>query len=99
MYFKNQLEKVRRHNINIIAVEIASEVECFSKQLEITNEMEFEKVCYFIEDCYLKSENLSISVLCEALCIVNGFYKNNILITLKNVKRCDVIDVACYLIG
>ena len=60
MNFKQQLNKVRELKINILALEIANEVEAFDYN-NILSDEDFERICSIVFDYYLDTENISIS--------------------------------------
>lgn len=57
MKYREQLEKVQALGINICELEIANE--CDSVFEFETTEQEFENLCKFANNIYLKSENLT----------------------------------------
>lgn len=59
MNFKEQLNKARELKINLLAVEIAYEVESF-KYNETLSDEDFEKVCSIVLYYYLDTENIPI---------------------------------------
>ena len=60
MNFKEQLNKVRELEINILELEIANEVEAFDYN-NILSDEDFERVCSIVLDYYLDTENIPIS--------------------------------------
>ena len=90
MFYKNQLKIARENKLDIISLEVASEVEALSIPFD---EKDFEIACSIVENAYIKSEDLSVYQLANAL---SNLYDNDKNI-LKKLSYRDLIDEACYL--
>lgn len=90
MYYQEQLKKARENKIDLLAIDIANEVESVLPRLK---EQKFEDACSIIEEAYLKSEDLSINQIAKALSKLIYKDKKN----LSNITRRVLIDEACYM--
>lgn len=89
MFYKNQLKVARENKLDIISLEVASEVEALSIPFD---EKDFEIACSIVENAYIKSDELSIYQIATAL---SNLYENDKNILNKLSYR-DLIDEACY---
>jgi hypothetical protein len=68
--FRETMEAARQHNINVIKLEVAYELDCLAEardpEIKLT-EQQFEQACYLIERAYLKSEYLTVNNITQAL--------------------------------
>lgn len=105
MNYKEQLLKARELGFDPISLEVAFEVSCgfydHIFDIKITDN-EFEMVCNLIEECYLKSENITIYQLVRALygIVERYIYENDYNGTLEeiviNTSRNTLIEEACW---
>ena len=96
MYYKKQLEKAKKYDIDIISLDVANEVDC-SFNIELTDD-EFELICGFVEECYLKSEYSNIWSLTKALydLITDEENKLSIEDLINKTSRYDLIEKASW---
>jgi len=65
MNYTETLKKAKEHNIDIIKLDVAYEVECCYENG--TNEPRYEDICKAVYKLYMKTEGLSINQICLAL--------------------------------
>ena len=64
MNFRETLNKARELDIQVLTLEVAFEVSC---EIEDLNEEQFEKVCHLVERAYLKSDNIEVGAITQAI--------------------------------
>ena len=90
--YKEQLERAKENNINIIALNVAYEVHC---TFDWVTDYEFEKICELIKTAYLKSEYAELWQLIRALYnICDNDEENDILQVVANTSISSLIDEA-----
>ena len=96
MYYREQLEKAKQNDIDVISLDVANEVECIF-DIEMTDE-EFELCCGFVEQAYLKSEYISIWSLARALydMITDEDNTLNIEELIDKTSRYELIEKASW---
>lgn len=105
MYYREQLEKSKQYGIDVISLDVANEVECIIFEFEMT-EKEFEMICGFVEQCYLKSEYSNIPNLVKAIRdlilkqVYNEEKEENIYSSIEelinNTSKWDLLEIACW---
>jgi hypothetical protein len=88
MTYKQTLELARQHDISPLKLDIAYELHCIS-DLD-TDDDTFEAMCYLIERAYLKSEDLSVYHLTNALLEMSANTP------LDEISVYTLINKACY---
>lgn len=95
MYYREQLKKARKYDIEVISLLVANEVDCLF-DFEMT-EQEFEKCCALIETSFLYSR-VSVRALARALCdIIEDNQNKSINELIDSMKHYDLMHKAyCY---
>lgn len=99
-YYKEQLEKAKKYDIDWLSLSIANEVQDYFEVEEITlNEEEFENVCHFIVKRYLNSEYSNISNYVKAMAsIIEREKEENANISIDEIidktSRWDLLYLA-----
>lgn len=96
MYYREQLELAKKYEIDVISLDVANEVDCIF-DIEMT-ENEFELCCNFIEQCFLKSEYVSIWCIARALYDMITDEENELSIKelIDNTSKWDLIEKASW---
>ena len=90
MNFKEQLNKAKELGINLLAVQIAYEVESFEYNGILSDE-DFEKVCSIVKDYYLDIDDVSISnITSTVFSLIND---GNSVEQIANMDRRDFIEL------
>ena len=89
LYYKEQLEKAKKYDIDWVSLYVANEIEVYFEAVGINlNEEEFESVCSFIEDCYLSSEYSGVADCVKAMTdIIENEREEN-----KNISIDEIIN-------
>lgn len=80
MNYRETLNKAKELNIQVLTLEVAFEVSC---EIDNLNEEQFEKVCHLVERAYLKSSNIEVWAITQA---IKGMLENGAEID----KICDI---------
>ena len=95
MNYKQTLEKAKELGINVLKLEIASEMKGVFD--ELLCDEDFELCCNFVKQAYLKSEKVTIYNLCIALeTFFNANIGKTIKTTLEEMSYYDLIDEASW---
>lgn len=92
MTYREQLTKVQEQGISICDLEIANELDCVL-DFEYTEE-QFEQLCEFCENAYLKSENITVNAL--ALAVKDLVAEGNTVDDVLELDKWAFIDKASY---
>lgn len=95
MTFREQLNKVNELGLNICDLEVANECDCIFN-FEYT-EQEFERLCDFARNCYLKDQSGNISPYHIAHAINELIVEDEKTIEeVLGMNRWDMLDKASY---
>jgi hypothetical protein len=105
MNYREQLEKAKEIGIDPISLQVANEVECVIVEFEMTPR-EYQLICSFVEQCYLKSEYSNIYNLVRAIRdlilkqVYNEEKEENIYSSIEELinetSRWDLLEVASW---
>ena len=91
MNFRETLNKARELNIQVLTLEVAFEVSC---EIEDLSEEQFEKVCHLVERAYLKSSNIEVWAITQA---IKGMLENGAKIDeICDMDLYEIIDKASW---
>lgn len=102
LYYKEQLEKASKYKIDCLSLNVANEIECYFEAVEIyLSEEEFENVCSFVKDCYLKSEYSSVENCVKAMAsIIEKEKEENENISIDEIinktSKWDLLETASW---
>ena len=63
--YKEQLNFIKDNKIDMLSLEVAYEIDCVIEK--IITDKQFELLCSKLEDCYLRSDNISLEELAYAI--------------------------------
>ena len=95
MNYKETLEKARELRINVLKLEVATEMKYIFD--ELLCDEDFELCCSFVKQAYLKSEKVTLYNLCIALeTFINANIGKTIKTMLEEMSFYDLIDEAIW---
>ena len=86
-YFEKSLAKAWDLKLHVWDLVIAEEVDCVVCKIGTEN---YEDCCFLVKEAFLKSEDLSVNVICKALC---NLLKRK---SIEDIDRYELLEEACW---